>query len=220
MWQWTNSMLPEVPEGRHNLAHGACPERSEGEAVGNIAGDDKKAPAGAALRACADECSLLARMLNRRGKAPSLRESLARADNVANRKRNATPFAIPPRAAWVRWAGRDGLRRSDSGMERNDRWGSEAGGRARRMCPLRALGKCVAGPCCRTLCNARIGHTPREQPRHRIANHSSGNARGATGSSRPDNLSHSCAGNVEDCRYDKRGTAIVFHPWGACEKHT
>jgi hypothetical protein len=39
-------MSPGVPEGRHNVAHGACPERSEGEAVGNKAGNHKKAQAG------------------------------------------------------------------------------------------------------------------------------------------------------------------------------
>jgi hypothetical protein len=44
-------MLPRVPEGRHNVAHGACPERRDGEAAGNKADKDKKAPAGAALRA-------------------------------------------------------------------------------------------------------------------------------------------------------------------------
>jgi hypothetical protein len=63
-------MLPEVPEGRHNVAHGACPDRREGEAVGNKAGNHKKAPPGAALQAYADECCLIPRMLNRRGKAP------------------------------------------------------------------------------------------------------------------------------------------------------
>jgi hypothetical protein len=55
-------MLPGVPEGRHNVAHGACPERREGEAVGNKAGNHKKAPAGAALRAHAHECSLLPKL--------------------------------------------------------------------------------------------------------------------------------------------------------------
>jgi hypothetical protein len=44
-------MLPRVPEGRHRVAHGACPERREGEAVGNNADNHKKAPTGAALRA-------------------------------------------------------------------------------------------------------------------------------------------------------------------------
>ena len=35
-------MLLEVPEGRHNVAHRACPERGEGEAVGkSIEGDQK-----------------------------------------------------------------------------------------------------------------------------------------------------------------------------------
>jgi hypothetical protein len=164
-------MLPEVPEGRHNVAHGG----SRGKQSRN----DKKAPAGAALRAYADERSLLRRMLNRRGKAPALRESLARADNLASRRWNATPYAIPLRVAWVRWAGRDGSRRSGSGMERNDRWGSAAGGRTRRMCPLHALGKCAGGPYCRTLCNARTGRRPRERPRHRIANRNSGSARAA-----------------------------------------
>jgi hypothetical protein len=44
-------MLPRVPEGRHNVAHSACPERRDGEAAGNKADKHKKAPAGAALRA-------------------------------------------------------------------------------------------------------------------------------------------------------------------------
>jgi hypothetical protein len=44
-------MLLRVPEGRHNVAHSACPERREGEVVGNKADKHKKAPAGAALRA-------------------------------------------------------------------------------------------------------------------------------------------------------------------------
>jgi hypothetical protein len=46
MWKWANFMLPGVPEGRHNVAHGACLERREGEAVGNKAGNDKQAPEG------------------------------------------------------------------------------------------------------------------------------------------------------------------------------
>jgi hypothetical protein len=35
-----------VPEGRHNVAHRARPERSEGEAVGNCDEDDQKTPTG------------------------------------------------------------------------------------------------------------------------------------------------------------------------------
>jgi len=57
--KWISFRLSEVPEGRHNVAHGACPERREGEAVGNKAGNGKKAPAGAALRAPAHECGPL-----------------------------------------------------------------------------------------------------------------------------------------------------------------
>jgi hypothetical protein len=49
-------MLPGAPEGGGNVAHGACHERREGEAVGNKAGNHKKAPAGATLRAHALEC--------------------------------------------------------------------------------------------------------------------------------------------------------------------
>jgi len=52
-------MLPGVPEGPDNVAHGACPERGEGKAVGNETGNSKEAPAGAALRAHAHECSPL-----------------------------------------------------------------------------------------------------------------------------------------------------------------
>jgi len=107
------------------------------------------------------------------------RESLARADNLASLIWNATPFLIPLRAAWVRWAGRHASRRNGSGRERNDRRGSEVGGRAMRTFPLRVRGKCAGGPYCRTLCNARTGRTPRERPRHRIANRNSGNAKGA-----------------------------------------
>jgi hypothetical protein len=52
-------MLSGVPEGRHNVARGACPERREGGAVGTKTANEKKAPAGAALRAHAHKCSPL-----------------------------------------------------------------------------------------------------------------------------------------------------------------
>jgi hypothetical protein len=44
--KWISFMLSGVPEGRHHVANGACPERREGEAVGNKAGNGKKAPQG------------------------------------------------------------------------------------------------------------------------------------------------------------------------------
>ena len=43
---WTNSVLLEVPEGRNSVAHCACPERSEGVAVGKWTDVDEETPAG------------------------------------------------------------------------------------------------------------------------------------------------------------------------------
>ena len=39
-------MFLGVPEGRHSVAHRACPERSEGEAVGKLSEDAHKTPLG------------------------------------------------------------------------------------------------------------------------------------------------------------------------------
>jgi hypothetical protein len=114
-------------------------------------------------------------------KSICLRYILARGGSVVNLKRNAIPFSNPTRAAWVRSAGKGGSKRSGSGTERNDRWDNEAGGITRQTSPLHARVKSAGGPCCRTGCNARTGHTRWERPTHKIAYRNSGNATAAAG---------------------------------------
>ena len=63
-------MVPRVLEGRHNVAHGACPKRREGEAVGNKVDYQKEAPAGAALSGHATKVAQYASAPVERSTAP------------------------------------------------------------------------------------------------------------------------------------------------------
>jgi hypothetical protein len=79
------------------------------------------------------------------------------------------------------------MRKTDFGMERNDRRERETSDISRRARPFHVRSKYAASPCCRTFRNARMRHIRWEPPRRKSANRRLGNATGADVSLPPDN---------------------------------
>ena len=76
-------------------------------------------------------------------------------NNLPNDARVAIPRLYLWGAPWARYADKSEVRKNGSGKERTGKWENEANGTARRMSPLRARWRYVAGPGCRTFRSGR-----------------------------------------------------------------